>query len=202
MAAYTAWYRGHKRWSQEDFKKDPHIRKVLVDYPFLHSACDAVSEWGARELNAGRQLEKELRRWQNAYQQSAWHRVTSVILEVKPNLQLAATGIPSADGCPVALTVLPKTTGRCLLIATILEDATRVPWLTQTRRRKAARQAAAQWAEKLEEPKPSTWLPTLAQLCEFLYVSPHDYYNDEIITGEERTEIERAMSRKTPTLRL
>ena len=105
MAAYTAWYRSHKRWSQEEFKKDPYAQKVLADYPLLHSACDAVSEWGAREITAGRKLEKELKRWQNAYQQLAWHRVTSVIREVKPNLQLAATGIPSPHGYPVAMTV-------------------------------------------------------------------------------------------------
>ena len=56
--------------------------------------------------------------------------------------------------------------------------------------------------ETLQESKPGIWLPAFAQQCEFLYVSQYDYYNDEIITRDERREIEQAMSRKTPTLQI
>ena len=201
-AAYTAWYRGHKMWSQHDFKEDRYLRKVLSDYPSLQSACDAISEWGTQETSAGRNLEKEMVRWQTAYQESAWHRATSEIREIKPLLRLAATGIPGQQDCPVVMTILPTANGDCLFVATVLEDETRAPWLTQRRRRTAAQQVAQKWAKSLTELRPVEWLPKLAQQCEFLYVSPQDYKNDEIITSHERSEIEQAIAKKAPTFRI
>ena len=97
-AAYTAWYRGHKKWSQHDFMEDRYLRNVLSEYPFLQAACDAISEWGTKESSAGKNLEKEMVRWQTAYQESAWLRATSEIREIKPLLRLAATGIPGPAG--------------------------------------------------------------------------------------------------------
>ena len=202
IAAYTAWYRGHKKWSQNEFKEDRYVRKVLSDHPFLKPACVAVSEWGMRESAAGRSLEKEVERWRSAYRQSAWHRVTSEIREFKPLLRIAATGIPGPQDCPVAMTILPTANGECLLVATVLEDETRIPWLTQRRRRTEAQQVAQEWAKRLTELRPVEWLPKIAQQCEFLYVSPHDYHNEEIVTCDERREIEQAISKKTPTFRI
>ena len=199
IAAYTAWYRGHKKWSQNEFKEDRYIRKVLSDYPFLQPACDAVSEWGVQESAAGRNLEKEMERWQSAYRQLAWHRVTSEIRELTPLLRIAATGIPGSQDCPVAMTMLPTENGKCLLLATVLEDETRFSWLTPRRRRTAVQQVAEEWAKGLTELRPAEWLPKLARQCEFLYVSPHDYYNDEIVTCDERYDIEQAISKKAPT---
>ena len=201
-AAYTAWYRGHKKWSQHDFKEDSYLRRVLREYPSLQTACDAISEWGTQESSAGRNLEKEMVRWQTSYQESAWHRATSEIREIKPLLRIAATGIPGPQDCPVAMTMLPTANGECLLVVTILEGETRIPWLTKRRRRTAARQVADQWEKSLTELKPAEWLPRLALQCEFLYVSPHDYYNDEIVTCEERCEIEQAIAKKAPTYRI
>lgn len=201
-AAYTAWYRGHKKWSQHDFMEDRYLRKVLSEYPFLQTACDAISEWGTRESSAGIYLEKEMVRWQIAYQESAWLRATSEIRESKPMLRLAATGILGQQDCPVIITILPTSEGDCLLAATVLEDETRVPWLTQRRRRTESQQVAKEWARNLTELRPVEWLPKLALQCEFLYVSPHDYYNDEIVTCEERCEIEQAIAKKASTFRI
>ena len=248
IAAYTAWYRGHKKWSQNEFNEDRYIRKVLSDYPFLQPACDAVSEWGVQENAAGRNLEKEVERWRSAYRQLAWHRATTEIRELTPLLRIAATGIPGSQDSPVAMTMLPTENGKCLLLATVLvwcirsspdikcrppplrrsvssrklfsnplgkprsntanfeyrtlEDETRFSWLTQGRRRTAVQQVAEEWTKSLTELRPAEWLPKLAQQCEFFYVSPHDYYNDEIVTCDERYYIEQAISKKVPTFRI
>ena len=201
-AAYTAWYRGHKKWSQHDFREDRYLRKVLSESPFLQAVCDAISEWGTKESSAGINLEKEMVRWQSAYQESAWHRATSETREIKPSLRIAATGIPGQQDCPVIMTILPTSEGGCLLTATVLEDETRVPWLTKRRRRTESQQVAKEWARDLTELRPVEWLPKLAQQCEFLYISPHDYYNDEIVTFEERCEIEQAIAKKAPPFRI
>ena len=201
-AAYTAWYRGHKKWSQHDFKEDSYLKRVLREYPALQTACDAISEWGTQESFAGKNLEKEIVRWQTAYQESAWHQATSVIREIRPLLRIAATGIPGPQDCPVAMTMLPTENGKCLLLATVLEDETRFSWITQRRRRTAVHQVAEEWAKSLTELRPAEWLPKLAQQCEFLYLSPHDYCDDEIVTCDERHEIEQAIAKKAPTFRI
>ena len=202
MAAYTAWYRGHKRWSQKEFLKDQHTQELLAKYPILQSACDEISEWGKGEIAAERKLEKEMTRWQSAYSQLAWHRAKTVTRTITPKLRMAATGITSPEGYPVAMTVLPTADKGSLLIATVLEDETRFAWLTQRARRASAEKVATVWTKCLNERSPTEWLPELAQAFEFLYVSPDDYDNDEIITADERREIESAMSEKTPTLRI
>ena len=199
MAAYTAWYRGHKRWSQEEFPKDRHIRELLTKYPVLQPTCDAIFEWGKGEIAAERKLEKEMKRWQSAYSQLAWHRAKTVTRVATPKLRIAATGIASPEGYPIATTVLPTADKGCLLIATVLEDETRIPWLTQKARRVSAEKVATVWAKRLNEQNPAEWLPELAQWCEFLYISPDDYNNDEVTTADERCEIESAMSEKAPT---
>ena len=202
VAAYTAWYRGHQKWSQEEFKKDSYIQDVIKDYPFLQPAFDRIGEWGTREIAAAGKLEEEMKRWQNAYLQSAWHQAKSEISVVAPALRIAATGVPSSWGYPVAMTILPQESGECLLVATVLENDNPIAWFTRRMQRVAAKRVATEWATRLEELKPNIWLPMLAQLCSFLYVSPDDYYNEEIVTGDERREIERAMSKQTSPIKI
>ena len=121
-AAYTAWYRGHKKWSQHDFKEDSYLRGVLREYPSLQTACDAISEWVTQESSAGRNLEKEMVRWQNLLPRIGLG-IEQQVKSEKSNhlLRIAATGIPGPQDCPVAMTMLPTANGECLLVVTILE---------------------------------------------------------------------------------
>ena len=196
IATYTAWYRGHKRWSQHDFKKDRGMRRILNDYPGLQRTYNAISEWGTREIAAERKLEAEMKRWKSAYLRSAWQLAATKTEKITPKVRIAAIGISSPWGYPVAMTILPAANGDCLVLATSLESKTPAAWLSQIGRRFAVRKVAKHWSKELEEMEPKEWLPTLAQQCEFLYVSPHDYYKDDIINSEERREIEREMFSK------
>ena len=202
MATYTAWYRGHKRWIREEFPKDSYLQEVRANYPVLQPAFNELSEWWKEEIDAERDLEKQMKRWQSAYLQSAWHRAKTVTRTVTPQLRIAVTGIPASRGYPVAMTILPTANSECILIATVLEDETNVAWLTQRSRRKAAEQVATELAYRLNELHPTEWLPELAGLCAFLYISPEDYYNDKILTADDRSEIASAMSQKVSTIRI
>lgn len=196
MATYTAWYRGHKKWSQHDFKKERSTRRILNDYPVLQPLYNSVSDWGTREIAAERKLEKEMNRWKSAYLQSAWQLATTETKNITPKVRVAAIGVSSAWGYQVATTILPAANGDCLVLATSLESQGSTAWISNIGRRFAVRKVAQHWAKDLEETEPKEWLPTLAQRCEFLYVSPHDYYNDENLSSEDRHEIERAMFSK------
>ena len=202
VAAYTAWYRGYKKWSQKEFRQNREIREILRDYPSLQPAWDAVSGFGEQEITAATKLEEEMARWQAAYQQAAWHRATSEIRKIAPTIQVAAAGIPGTLNIPVFMTIHPEPNGGCLLLVTVLEDETRFSFLRNMRRRAALRNIASEWARNFKELKPVEWLPKLARICEFLYVSPDDYYDDQMIPPDDRSEIERAMTQKTPSYKM
>lgn len=197
MAAYTAWYRGHKIWTQADLKKDQFIHGNLKDYPELQPAYDVTSEWGEDKQAVERMVEREMERWQGAYLRSAWDNLSSEYREVRPVLRIAGTGVTRSLGCHVVMTFLPTIEGKCLVIATVLKYKM-LPLLPRI----AAKRVANLWAKRLSELNPIEWLPMLSQESEFLYLSPDDYYNDEIMTSEERSKIEEAMAQKMNSLRI
>ena len=195
MAAYNAWYKGHKKWAREELRIHPDTIILLKQHPYLNSALEALTEWGARHTSVGAQLESEINRWQNAYLQSAWNQAISEIREVPLRPRLAAAGIQNGSGFHVTVTILPTTDSTSLIIATTLQDNTKPLPLSQ-QRRAATREVANEWEQRFANQPPEQWLPELSEFSEFLYVSPDDYKDNKIVSEDARRSIEKEIATK------
>lgn len=197
MAAYTALYQGYTRWVQGELKNHRDIPLILTKYHGARVIFDRImASLETFNISIGLQIEMEMKRWQAAYQQSAWQRAITTTRTITPKLQIAATGIVSSCDCHVALTILPTPNHKCLIVTTVLEYDT--PVMSTQTAREAIDPVATEWATTIGELRPKEWLPKLKRHCEFLYVSPDDYRNDEIISSEERLDVEQEIAQGIP----
>ena len=195
VAAYTAWYDGHKRWAREGLRRHEHTIILLKQYPFLQPAFEALSEWGERQTSVGTQLESEIKRWQNAYLNSSWSQAVSHVSEVSVRPRVAACGIRNGSGYPVAVAILPNSRGTSFIIATTLLDDAASP-LLPNQQSNVTQEVVNEWEQRFENQPPEQWLPDLSHLCEFLYVSPDDYHNESVISESARHAIETEIAGK------
>ena len=199
MAAYTAWYQGHKRWAREDMIRHPGTIILLKQFPLLKFTIDALSEWGARQTSVGTQMESEMKRWQKAYLSSSWNQAVSYVSEVSVRPRVAACGVVSWSGYPVVISILPSNRASSFIIATtLLYDAAST--LLPSKQSTAIQEVTNYWNRQFENQAPEQWLPHLSQICEFLYVSPDDYHNVDVISESARQSIETEIASKIPAI--
>ena len=193
IVAHTAFYRGHKRYAEQDFDNDLTIRQNLDKYPELRPIAEMAQDFGATQATAGGQLEREIARWQTAYKESDMSRIVSFATTASPKLRLAGTSIQKRNGHHIIVSIIPDNQQACAIIATALARHNLLPQITQRGCKSAVRKEAEAIKGMIETPQPAHWLAHLATQWIFLYVSPADYA--ELPEGD-RTKIEESVAQK------
>ena len=193
IVAHAAFYRGHKRYAEQDFDNDLTIRQILAKYPELRPIAEMAQDFGATQATGGGQLEREITRWQTAYKKPDISRIVSFATTASPKLRLAGTSIQKRNGHHIIISIIPDNQQSCAIIATALARHNLLPQITQRGCKSAVRKEAEAIKGLIETPQPAHWLAQLATQWIFLYVSPADYA--ELPEGD-RTKVEESVAQK------
>ena len=201
IVAYSAWYQGHKLYAQDDFNKDTEIRQNLKKYPQGQPLVEKVREFAESSTDTERWLEPVITsttsNWQSVYANSELSSVISSVTTAYPALRFAGAGICNRNGHHIAVTILPKSQGGCIIVATAISRHKFLRGIIQWDCRSAVRREADAIKRLLEKEPPAQWLAQLlSQHWAFLYLSPDDYNNDDIITREGRQLVEQTAADK------
>ena len=182
-----------------------HVRRTarlmnmpLPDYEvLLQSFLDKTGESIQDIEAAARMLRTELREWQEIYESPGERQITSCHILARPSIRLAISSVGYQENHPITMcTVLPRAVeepgyNRCDVILSIRKPKSGVPiWQAQFLEDQALK------IKTLLEGDPATSLTGLVRSLSmnpttFFFVSPDDYYNDEIISGSGRSKIEQ-----------
>lgn len=194
ILAYAVFLKAHKQLAQNEFKKDSYIDQILMKYPELQPSAASIAFKLNRQLtNISKQYEKFLQDWQKAYIDGYVEKVTSYATTARTKLRIAATGINTNGRHQITVTILPSEKNySCTIIATTLEPGKATKWPMEFELLSKVHQEAESVKDRVQNQQPSEWLKWLLELgWEFMYISPDDYYNNNIITEEGRNSLER-----------
>ena len=163
---------------------------------FLESLEKPIQESGARE----KILSEELREWQCFYVSPAERQIFSCHLLARARIGVAISAVSYPKNRPVAIcTVLPRQAGQpeenlCDIILTSRQPENR--FLRLLSRQDSHLEVEAQKIKALLEGDPAEGLFELLRALPmdpttFFFVSPDDYYNDEIISDAGRSKVEQ-----------
>ena len=199
ILAYAVLLKAHKQLAQNEFKKDSSIDQILMQYPQLQpSAASMAFKLNRKLTNTSKQYENFLQDWQKAYIDGYVEKITSYATTARTKLRIAGTGIKTNGRHQIAVTILPSEKNySCTIIVTTLEPGKTTKWPMEFELLSKVHQEAERVKDLVQNQQPSEWLEWLLELgWEFIYISPDDYYNNNIITEEERNSLEHLKAQK------
>ena len=199
ILAYAVLLKAHKQLAQNEFKKDCYTDQILMKYPQLQpSSANIVYKLNEQLTNINKQYENLLQDWQKAYIDGYADKATSCSTTAHTKLRIAGTGITTNGRHRITITILPSEQNyNCTIIATTLEPSETTKWPKEFELLSKVHKETERVKDTIQNQKPSEWLKSLInQGWEFMYISPDDYFNNNIITEQERNSLEHLKAQK------